>query len=81
MPPCSSQGAEEPGVNLDDRMREAIVDGLKAEANALCLTGDAFWLHVWAGIDAACRESGDLPRLRGPRASPKATPGARTRSA
>ena len=51
-------------MNIDERTREAIVSNLKAEANKLDLTGDAFWAHVWHGVEAACIESGDLPRSR-----------------
>lgn len=49
-------------MNLDERMREAIVGELKTEAHSLGLIGDAFWSHVWTGVEAACIESGDLPR-------------------
>ena len=51
-------------MNLSEPMREALVDGLKVEARGLGLSGDAFWSYVWSGVEAACIESGDLPRKR-----------------
>ena len=49
-------------MRIDERMREAIVSSLKVEARNLNLVGDAFWAHVWAGVEAAAVKSGDLPR-------------------
>lgn len=51
-------------MKLSEQMREALLESLKAEARVLTLSGDAYWSHVWSGVEAACIESGDLPRPR-----------------
>ena len=59
-------------MNLDERTREAIAAELKAEAGRMGLSGDAFWSHVYAGVEKAAMESGDLPRPRTKKAAPAA---------
>ena len=49
-------------MKIDERMREAIVSSLKAEARGLGLEGDAFWTHIWTGVESVCVKSGDLPK-------------------
>jgi len=57
-------------VNLSKEERDAILSELKTEARKLGLEDDSdkFWTHVWKGVEAACIESGDLPRPRKRRA-------------